>query len=310
MKKNTFKTALFATGILALGLTACKKEDINPGKKGKPTAETPAEKAPVYSEGIVSHDGFDINGDIISGYYQFWGPFPNTYSSGINSIAATTNTTLKTCAAKTGIVVYAFRNSSGIQHLGGSYGYFPILDALGNPFTPAIEEIEIHPQTGIVYALVTESNSKRIYAIDPSTGFSTAMTVNGGPGTTLYGGTRVNGYKGGSICFIPDGIGGFELLFSHESDVYSAFGVYCWHYSLSGTDLTGLPAKTQNYASIPGTFGSGINTTYGNGQVYFARHGSSNALYTLSLTGTGSLSASATGLSTSNDNDFGYWKAF
>lgn len=309
MKKITFKTALLATGILTLGLTACKKEEIIPTGVKKKQSATETEKKPVYYEGIVSHDGYS-SGNIITNLYQFYGPFPNTNSIGSYGVG-TTNTTIKGCGASTGVIIYAYKSSTGAQFLGSMlYGDVPITDGLGNLFTPAIEEIEIHPQTGIVYALVTQSSTKRIYAIDPSTGIYTPITVNGGPGTTLYGSTLANGYKGGSICFIPDGSGGFELLFSHESNVYASFGVYCWHYSLSGTNLTGLPSKTQNFPSIPGTFGSGINTTYGNGQLYFARHGSSNPLYTLPLGPAGAGTATAVGISVTNTNDFGYWKSF
>lgn len=311
MKKITFTAVSMSAAVLMISLTACKKEQITPSssssKKEKPVTEI--EKKPVYSEGIVSHNGFNINGDIITQYYQFWGPSPNSQISGTYS-TTTINTSVNGCGGSTGVVIYAYKSSTGVQFLGSTvYGDYPIMDGLGNLFTPTIEEIEIHPQTGIVYALVTESSAKRIYAIDPSTGIYTPITVNGS-GTILYGKTGINGYKGGSICFIPDGSGGFELLFSHESNVYASFGVYCWHYSLSGTNLTGLPAKTQNFLSIPGTFGSGINTTYGNGQLYFARHGSSNPLYTLPLGPAGAGTATAVGISVTNTNDFGYWKAF
>ena len=311
MKKITFKTAFLTTGILTLGLTACKKEEIIPTgvKKNKTSAES--EKSGVYYEGIVSHDGYS-SGDIITDLYQFYGPFPNTNSTGVYGVG-TTNTTIKGCGASTGVIIYAYKSSTGAQFLGSMlYGDVPITDGSGNLFTQAIEEIEIHPQTGIVYALVTQSNSKRIYAIDPYTGIYTPITVNGGPGTILFNATLGNGYKGGSICFIPDGSGGFELLFSHESDVYAANGVYSWHYSLSGTNLTGLPAKSKSYIGIPGTFGKGINTTYGNGKLYFARHLVSpalkNQLYTLDPLS--SSWSAVSGDSVTNTNDFGYWKSF
>jgi len=309
MKKSTFKTTLLATGILTLGLTACKKEDLNPTSAKKKQSVTETEKTPVYYEGIVSHDGYSA-GDIITNLYEFYGPFPNTPVPGVYGVG-TTNTSIKGCGASTGVIIYAYKSSTGAQFLGSMlYGDVPITDGSGNLFGQAIEEIEIHPQTGIVYALVTQSNTKRIYAIDPSTGIYTPITVNGGPGATLFNATLGNAYKGGSICFIPDGSGGYELLFSHESNVYASYGVYCWHYSLSGTNLTGLPAKTQNFPSIPGTFGGGINTTYGNGNLYFARHGSLNALYTLPLSPAGAGTATAVGISVSNTNDFGYWKSF
>ncbi|WP_294674334.1 hypothetical protein [uncultured Fluviicola sp.] len=306
MKKNTFKTVFFAAGVLMLPLAACKKESVIPNGKTKSKTEIDPAKRPVYQEGIVSHNGFDAFGDIISGYYEFYGPYPGSqYVNGTHP-ASTTNQTLKGCAASTGNIIYAYKTASGLQVLdGGPIISTVILNSTGTAFTLPIEEIEIHPQTGEVYALVGSSN-KSIVSINPSTGFATPLTVNGGS-TTIFTGGLMNGYKCGSIAFVPDGFGGSELVFSHESDVYASSGIVSWHFTISGTNLISNVANHRTYAGIPGTVGSGINTTYGNGKLYFARHGSSNPVYSLSLT---SNTFASEGFSVTNNNDFGYWKAF
>jgi hypothetical protein len=305
MKKITFKAVFFAAGILSVGLTACKKEDLNPNGKTKPKAEIDPAKTPDYQDGIVSHNGFDAFGFITTGYYELNGPFPGQHANGTHP-SSTTNQTLKGCAATTGKIVYAYKTASGLQILdGGPYIGAVILNSTGTAFTLPIEEIEIHPQTGEVYALVGSSN-KSIVSIDPSTGFATPLTVNGGS-TTIFTGGLMNGYKCGSIAFVPDGFGSYELVFSHESDVYASLGVVSWHFTISGTNLTSNVANHRTYAGIPGTVGSGINTTYGNGKLYFARHGSSNPVYSLSLT---SNTFASEGFSVTNNNDFGYWKSF
>ena len=307
MKKITFKTSLFAAGIVTLGLTACKKEEITPisGKKKKQDTETVSTKTKVYQDGIVSHNGFDASGDVIRGYYEFYGPYPGQYANGTYP-AATSNHTLMGCAASTGKIIYVYKTATGLQVLDGSISSTVILNLSGTAFTPTIEEIELHPQTGEVYALVTQGSAKRMYVIDPSTGFATPLTVNGSS-TTIFNGGLMNGYKCGSIAFVPDGFGTSELVFSHESDVYASQGIVSWHFNIYGTNLVSNVANHRSYAGIPGTVGSGINTTYGNGKLYFARHGSSNPVYSLSLT---SNTYASEGFSVTNNNDFGYWKAF
>jgi hypothetical protein len=305
MKKNTFKTSLLAVGIVTLGLTACKKETLTPNSKTKPKGEINSTKNKVYQEGIVSHNGFDASGDITTGYYEFFGPFPGQYANGVYP-AGTSTLTLKGCAATTGNIMYVYKVGT-YQVLDGTFiTSTVILNPSGTAFTPAIEEIEIHPQTGEVYALVTQGTAKRIYAIDPSTGFVTPLTVNGSA-TTIFNASLMNGYKCGSIAFVPDGFGNYEFVFSHESDVYASLGVVSWHFNIFGTNLVSNVPNHRTYAGIPGTVGSGINTTYGNGKLYFSRHGSSNPVYSLSLT---SNTFASEGFSVTNNNDFGYWKAF
>jgi hypothetical protein len=307
MKKNTFKSVFFAAGVLSLALSACKKEDVIPTGKTKPKAEIDPTKTEVYQEGIVSHNGFDAFGAIISGYYELYGPYPNTQYPNGSYPSSTTNQTLKGCAAATKKIIYAFRTASGLQILdGGPSINTVVLNSSGTAFTLPIEEIELHPVTGEVYALVQSNNYKSIYSIDPSTGFATPLTVNGSS-TSIFWGTAVNGYKCGSIAFVPDGFGSYEFVFSHESDVYASMGIVSWHFTISGTNLTSNVANHRTYSGIPGTIGSGINTTYGNGKLYFARHGSSTPVYSLSLI---SNTFASEGFSVTNNNDFGYWKAF
>ncbi|WP_300664904.1 hypothetical protein [Fluviicola sp.] len=308
MKSTTMKAVTIVSASLALGLTACKKETRNtatsPGKfTKKEVSETAAR--PVYSEGIFSNDGYSDPYNVITGFYQVWGPFPGQRPVGSFPVTDAGTGTVVGCGAATGAYVYACRSTTGgVQYLEGSYFSTPILTAAGNVFTSLIEEIEIHPATQQVYLLVSEGGAKRIYVVDPAagTGIATLVTVNGN--MNAFNSTTINGYKSGSITFVPDGSGGYEFVFSSESSVYAALGIVSWHFSLSGTNLTSIAANHRTYAGIPGT--GKINTTYGNGKLYFARDAST--LYSLSLT-TNDVFTNE-GFSVTNKNDFGYWKAF
>jgi len=309
MKKNKFKTTLFVTGIFAMGLTACQKENILPNSGSKSGKENNTNKTLVYEEGIISHDGFNSRGtgSIIRGYYQINGPSPGQQPNGSYALVNPVVSTVTGCGATAGINVYLYKTTSGILYLDGWYGTIIISDTYGNPFNLTIEEIEIHPVTQQVYALVSNGFSRLIYIIDPLTGIATPASVNGG-GAIVFNSAIANGYQCGSIAFVPSGAG-HELVFSHESTVYAALGIVSWHFSTSGTSLTSVAANNHTYAGIPGTVGSGINTTYGNGKLYFARQGSSNPIYSLSLTP--SLNTyTAEGFSVTNTNDFGYWSSY
>ncbi len=307
MKRITMKAATIVSASLALGLTACKKENMkttaNPGKfVKKETPETAAK--PVYSEGIFSNDGVIDPYNLITGYYQVWGPSPGQQPTGTYPASDAGTGTVLGCGAATNKYVYAYRGSNGVQYLDGSYFSTPIFNTAGNLFTSVIEEIEIHPVTNQVYLLVTVSNAKRIFVVDPAagTGIATPVTVNGA--ANIFNSALINGYKSGSIAFVPDGSGGYEFVFSSESTVYASLGIVSWHFSLSGTNLTSITANHRTYAGIPGT--GNINTTYGNGKLYFARDAST--VYSLSLT-TNDVFTNE-GFSVTNKNDFGYWKAF
>lgn len=303
MKRITIKAATIVSASLALALTACKKETVKPGRFVKKEVPETAAK-PVYNEGIFSNDGYIDPYTLITGYYQFWGPSPGQHATGTYSVSDAGTGIVTGCGAATDVYVYACRTSTGVQLLEGPYYSTPIFNTAGNIFTPLIEEIEIHPVTHHVYLLVSEGGAKRIYVVDPSagTGTATLVTVNGA--SNIFNSTMINGYKSGSIAFVPDGSGGYEFVFSSESTVYASLGIVSWHFSLSGTTLTSIAANHRTYAGIPGT--GKINTTYGNGKLYFARDAST--LYSLSLT-TNNVYTNE-GFSVTNKNDFGYWKAF
>ncbi|MNJ97496.1 hypothetical protein D3C87_152460 [compost metagenome] len=303
MKRITIKAVAIVSAGLALGLTACKKETIKPGRFVKKDVPETAAK-PVYSEGIFSNDGYSDPYTLITGFYQFWGLAPGQQAPGTYAVSDAGTGTVTGCGAATDVYVYACRTSTGVQLLEGPYYSTPIFNTAGNIFTPLIEEIEIHPVTHQVYLLVSEGGAKRIYVVDPSAGTGTATLVTVNSASNIFNSTMMNGYKSGSIAFVPDGSGGFEFVFSSESTVYSTLGIVSWHFSLSGTNLTSIAANHRTYAGIPGT--GKINTTYGNGKLYFARDAST--LYSLSLT-TNNVYTNE-GFSVTNKNDFGYWKAF
>ncbi len=310
MKRTTMKVVTIVSASLALGLTACKKETLetteNSGKFTKKENPETTEKI-LYEEGIFSNDGYSDPTTLITGYYQIFGPLPGQKPTGTLSVIDAGTGTVTGCGAATNFYVYAFRGVTGTQVLEGTSLFSTVITtAAGTAFTPVIEEIEVHPVTHDIYLLVSESGAKRIYVVDlsvaPGIGVAKLVTVNGA--SNAFNNTGGNGYKSGSITFVPDGSGGYEFVFSSESTVYASLGIVSWHFSLSGTNLTSIVANHRTYAGIPGT--GKINTTYGNGKLYFARDAST--LYSLSLT-TNNVFANE-GFSVTNKNDFGYWKAF
>ena len=103
----------------------------------------------------------------------------------------------------------------------------------------------------------------------------------------------------------------YDLVYTHESGVYSSLGLVSWHFSISGKALTSIVAdhRTYSYASsgIPGAQTGNINTTYAHGKLYFARNGGD--LYSFAV---GAPSNSAPTLEVPSSqfnclNDFGYF---
>ena len=113
----------------------------------------------------------------------------------------------------------------------------------------------------------------QLYKIDGS-GTATVMTYNGS--TTVYNNPLGNGYKSGSICFVTNSTGGYEFVFTNESTVYASLGLVSWHYSynVAANTVTALSGSHRTYSafvsSIPGAQTGKLNTTFGNGKLYFA----------------------------------------
>ncbi|MCW3070472.1 MAG: hypothetical protein JWO44_362 [Bacteroidetes bacterium] len=127
------------------------------------------------------------------------------------------------------------------------------------------------------------------------------MTYNGGG--TVFGNPSGNGYKSGSIAFVPNGSGGYYLVFSSESTVYSSLGLVCWYFTISGTTLSIQSSLNRTYTGLPTSSTTKINTCYGDGKFYFARD--AGAVYSL---GSSNNSITNESFSVTNAYDFGYWK--
>ena len=314
MKKLKIKTvSALSLSALLLCLTSCEKSDLKPhnaaGVSSLQTGQTL--RTPTYEAGIRSNEDYPANQEVNTGYYITYsisgpglqtpfhdyfggdvGTSPKAYGFAINPSTGTPAT------------AYAYK-ISGIPVLNYNGTELPIMRDLSNYFTYAIEEIEIYPTTLEVYALCNAGKGIVVYKIDPTTGLATAVPTT--TTTAVFAQPALNGYQSGSICFVPDGSGGFKLAFSYESTSTSSSGLVVDVYTVGATTLS--YASTQTYDATSGLpFSSAhINTAWGDGAFYFGRD--ADSLYSVDFTlGT---NAPFTAVSAANlSNDYGYWKNF
>ena len=160
--------------------------------------------------------------------------------------------------------------------------------SFANLFKLVPEEIEVEPTSNDVFALVSAPNNfgpKQIYRIKNQGGaeIATAMTYHNAIGVKTPNGDRAfvnpfqNGYKAGSIAFVPKSSGGHYLIFTHQSTYY---GICHWIFSvktgskenelwavtstgtLSGVPLSKCQKSMPNSLTGFGAGTGGINTVY------------------------------------------------
>jgi hypothetical protein len=147
------------------------------------------------------------------------------------------------------------------------------------------EEIEIDPDTNDVFALVsglTAFAPKQIYRIkrdENQTLIATAMTFHNASGEITPNGNRAfinptgNGYKSGSIAFIPKPGSGHRLVFTHQSTVYQGICHWVWDLKTGAQEnqlwasehSTNVPISKCQRSTLLTGFGTsvnGINTVY------------------------------------------------
>lgn len=146
------------------------------------------------------------------------------------------------------------------------------------------EEIEIEPTTNDVFVLSAASAfaPKQIFRIKKvdDTYFATAMTMHTAVGIKTPNGDRAfvnpgpNGYKSGSIAFVPKPGGGQYLVFTHHSTTYQ--GICHWVFVIqtgakenelwAALDINDVPMSKcikGNSAPLTGfPAGTTVNTTY------------------------------------------------
>ncbi|HEY0030960.1 MAG TPA: hypothetical protein VGC65_09400, partial [Bacteroidia bacterium] len=276
MKKN-FTIVAVAVAILGLGLSSCKKENLTPdgvnpaAMSDETNASDEANRSYTYYSGIISNNGYPTAGSTEMGYFStnaYWGQMaPTTQPFG-----GSTTSTVKGLAATKQSIVFAYVGADGVTYL--NFGHntiananyadagqdIPVLLNGTTLFTYPIEEIEIDPITLDVYALTRVGNSIKLYRIEgissAAPGTATVVTYNGS--TTIFNNPLSNGYKWGSICFVPNGNGTFRFVFASESTVYASLGIVTWHYTLSGNTLTVLTPMHRTYST--GTSGIAAGT--------------------------------------------------
>jgi hypothetical protein len=230
---------------------------------------------------------------------------------------------VKGLAASVKSIVFAYVGSDGVTYL--NFGHtgiaaanyadagtdVPVLLDGTSLFTYAIEEIEIDPASGDVFALARVGNAIKIYRIagmySSVDAPGTARVMSYGTTTTVFHNPLGNGYKWGSICFVPNGNGTYRLVFTHQSTVYASLGIVCWHYDIVANAVVGLPAYHRTYSASTSTIpaGTGINTAFGNGKFYIARNNGN--LYELNLSASNLPATQLTTTPMANSNDFGFW---
>ena len=302
MKKNKITALLAVSACAVLSLGSCKKSDLEPQNPAAPTANHNL-KNQVYDAGIRSNQGYPVTGTTDMAYYRLY------YNTALGQQAIVNysyfggdaSSTVRGYAAGAATEIFAYKYS-GYNFINYNGSVNLIMNGV-NYFTPIIEEIEMDPSSGYVYALCRSGNSIQLWRID-SSGAATQMTYNGSG--TVFNNPTVNGYKSGSLAFVPNPSGGFYIVFSNESTVYASLGIVSWYYTISGTTISVVSSQNKTYTGLPGAGTGNINTTYGDGKLYFARDG--GAVYSLSLTTSNTITNE--GFTVTNANDFGYWKNF
>ena len=174
-----------------------------------------------------------------------------------------------------------------------------------------IEEMEVNPGDGKIYAVGNRGNEKALYRLD--------LDVFGNPYANavyvgkLFHNPSGNGYRSGSIAFVQDSPVGsppsWHLAFTTESGVYASHGIVVWRFNMPANPLpygvylsssTARPARAYTGITNPQT--GKINTVSLHGKLYFARD--NGVFYELDLA-TSTYSNPATPLGTiQGANDF------
>lgn len=331
------KTISKITGVIAVsallvtGISSCKKEKFtteNPTNSEISDKEDVSnEKIPVYYAGIRSNEGYPTIDQTNIGDYRLYsnaGPSQLpvvTHSFGGNYIVGSVFPSVMVGYASSGFNdVVAYRAASNIIYINSNNSSLCglVYTTTGAFFNGNIEEIEIDPATGFLYALC-KGSAITIYRFDNDfagnyTAVQLTNSVGGSP--NFFNNVLGNGYKSGSICFVPNEVSGKSpnmLVFTHESNVYSTAGLKMWKYSTTGNQLDALPTANQTSYStitsnIPGALTGKINTAYGDGQFYFARD--NGKLFTINTATSNTAAIPITSTPIQNKNDFGYYKNF
>ncbi len=322
MKKQTIIVATAIAVVSSLGLTSCKKETLTPDAAvSTPSVEHSEEpgRGPSYYSGIVSNNGFPANGQTQMGYYSTNSYFGQAAAI-IHSFGGLTSSTIKGCGATKQTIVFAYKAADGVTYLdyvqtGIAYptpstgNAIPVLLNGTTLFNYPIEEIEIDPVSQYVYAIARVGNAVKLYRIDgfnnPSPGTAVLMTY--GTTNNIFNNPIGNGYKWGSITFVPNGDGTNRLVFASESTVYASLGIVTWHFNIVGSALNILTAKNRTYSAATSGIaaGTGLNTVYFNGKYAVARNNGN--LYELNLSTSNSPATQLTTAPMQNSNDFGHW---
>ncbi|RQO32324.1 hypothetical protein DBR32_01570 [Taibaiella sp. KBW10] len=304
MKNTKSKaTTLLAIALLGTGIISCKKAASPVPAKSKDEASS-TQLTPVYMAGIMSWRYVASSQTVEFPYYQFYGLSTGIGFTGSTSSYDVSASSPKAFGATKKYKVFVYQNSNGGWFINHSFwGEHLLVNAgTGTLFNRPIDEVEINPATGETYAVVVNFSNVELYHLNHNTGDATLVG-------TLFNSAYKNRYKSGSIAFVPDGNGGYNMAFTHESGVYTANGLTMWVYNISGTTMSIAASYIFPTSGIPGAQTGNLNTTYGNGTFYIARDGGN--LYSLPFPFVSNSVASLVLNASAYENkyDFGYWES-
>ncbi len=306
MKKQQLKKIVLFSALTALSFASCKKEE-----QVKPEATNPARSAKILGDEIRSNEGYlfglpigaTINENKINatylGSYKITtnSDYTSTYPAGMKGYAeyfnggfGTTAITYNEATTHYPMITYVADPTYG----GNS---FRIKNG-GTDFN--VDEIEVNPADGYVYAVGYHLTSIGLYRLVPnlSTGNADATYMG-----ELFHNYTTNGYNSGSIAFVQDQTSlAWYLAFTNESAHYTGlgYGILEWNFTVGSTSIAADASHpNSNYTGVSGT--GNINSVAMHGILYLARDG--QTLYSLP-SGSGAHTAVSIGTIAAN-NDFG-----
>jgi hypothetical protein len=311
--------------ILATAMTSCNKEKFTTRESTTVKTSTPEDlshtKKPSYTAGIRSNEGYPAAFQTNLGDFRIYSSsgmwqMPVVTNGFGNYIAGLVYPTVTAGYAASGMnSVYAYKTSLVGITLNVFGAEYPVLNQAETAlFNASVEEIEIDPATGFIYALC-KLGGMQVYRLDDMSGYYKAVLLMNGTSPNIFNNVSINGYKSGSICFYPNGDGTNRMVFTNESSVYSSYGLRMWNYNIVGNTVVPISAISTSYntasTGIPGALTGKINTAYGDGKFYFARDNGN--LYTIDITQPSNTVAATVQITTTplqNKNDFSYYKNF
>ncbi|MBC9909696.1 hypothetical protein [Chitinophaga varians] len=292
---------LLGATLTVTSIVSCKKDMNGSIPQNSQLSGTISAKGPIPSGNIRSWSTNLFAAQAVElATFELWGNQPGLmkgpvirYTGGITTAAT------KTYGSSLNHEAFVYTDLDGVFRLVYNGTDHP-MTLSGAPFVYSIEEIELHPTTHEVYAIVKSpfvNGPIDLYHIS-TTGVATRVG-------RLFSNPSSNGYKSGSITFVDNGAG-YQLAFTSESTVYASSGMVVSLYNISGATMTNAGSYSFPASGIPGAQTGNLNTTSGDGKLYIARDGGNLYSFSLPLISSGTATLEANASNFTCKYDFGY----